>query len=90
VIEHDDSPFSLYGLTPPPVPNLGAMRAAARAIRESSPGLTIDVLAARSGLSRNAVLNLLNGQRDGGITSWHHLAHGLDVSLADLVKHLDN
>jgi hypothetical protein len=84
----DRGEFSLYGLEPPPDPDLEAMRAAARRIRESSPGLTIEVLAARSGLSRNAVLNLLNGHRDGGIASWYRLAHGLNVPLTDLVVHL--
>jgi transcriptional regulator with XRE-family HTH domain len=51
--------------------------------------MTIDLLAARSGLSRNAVLNLLNGDRGGALTSWYHLAYGLGIPLSDLVIYLD-
>lgn len=87
---HDHGKATIYGLQPPPEPNLAALREAARAIREATPGLTIDVLAARSGLSRNAVLNLLNGSRDGGLTSWYLLAHGLGVPFSDLARYLDD
>ena len=84
-----DGEAAKYGLEPPPEPNLEALRVAARAIRESHPGLTIDALAARSGLSRNTVLNLLNGTREGTLASWYLLAYGLGVSLPELVAHLD-
>jgi len=85
-----DNRLTLYGLEPPPRPDLDALRAAARAIRESKPGLTLDVLAARSGMSRNTVLNLLNGSRDGTLESWYLLAHGLGVRFSDLMAYLDN
>jgi len=88
-MNQQDKKLSIYGLEPPPEPNLEALRTAARAIRESRPGLTIDVLAARSGLSRNTVLNLLNGTREGTLASWYLLAYGLGVSLPELVAHLD-
>jgi len=90
MMNQNDEKFSIYGLEPPPVPNMEALRVAARAIRQSHPGLTIDALAARSGLSRNTVLYLLNGTREGTLASWYLLAYGLGVSLPELVAHLDD
>jgi len=89
-MNQSDDKLTMYGLEPPPSPNLEALRVAARAIKESRPGLTLDVLAARSGMSRNTVINLLTGARDGNLSSWYLLAHGLGVSLSDLVTHLDD
>jgi len=90
MMDHNHDAPSMYGLQPPPTPNLEALRAASRAIRESQPGLTIDVLAARSGMSRNSVINLLNGGRGGTLESWYLLAYGLGVRLSELVEHLDS
>jgi len=88
MMNQQDEKLSIYGLEPPPVPDMEALRVAARAFRQSRPGLTIDVLAARSGLSRNTVLNLLNGTREGTLASWYLLAHGLGIPLSELVSHL--
>jgi transcriptional regulator with XRE-family HTH domain len=64
-------------------PDFRLLRAAARAARDRS-GLTIDQVAARSGLSRDAVLDLLNCPDEGRVRSWWRLARGLWVEFAEL------
>jgi transcriptional regulator with XRE-family HTH domain len=71
----------------PPVPNFAALRDAARQAREDR-GYTVEQLAERANLSRDGVLDLLNGPAEGRIHSWWRLAWALDVEFSDLVATL--
>lgn len=69
-------------------PNLEAMREAFR-LRRAKLGLTIDQVAAASGLDRRQVLRIANGEVRGTMGDWWRLARAVQVPLADLVPFLD-
>lgn len=67
------------------------LRDRAREIKEEK-GLSIHDLVMASGLSRTAVLDMLNGRgrvNTGRIDTWWALASALDVTLGDLMSSLD-
>ena len=87
-VKRHATPTDLYGaLVPPPEPNFEALHRAARNARHDA-GLTLEEVAARSGLHRISVVNLELGKTKGNLKSWHQLAHGLGVDIGDLVRHL--
>ncbi|ROS56579.1 helix-turn-helix transcriptional regulator [Frigoribacterium sp. PhB118] len=51
-------------------------------------GLSYDVVAERSGIARRTVQRLENGEREGQLRTWFHLANAVDLSFEDLVRHL--
>ena len=80
------------GLNPPPPLPIDALRAEARRIK-ADKGLSIDDVMMRSGLSRTATLDLLNGRGRiacGRLDTWWALAWALGVPLSDLVRVFDD
>lgn len=79
------------GLTPPPLLNIDCLRAKARQVK-AEKGLSIQDLVMASGLSRTAVLDMLNGRgriSQGRIDSWWALAWALGVPFGELMGSLD-
>ena len=80
------------GMCPPmPIP-LGRLRAAVQAARAEKE-LSINDLVMRSGLSRTAVLDLLNGRgriTSGRLDTWWALAWALEIPMGELMSALDN
>ncbi|TWX34138.1 helix-turn-helix transcriptional regulator [Frigoribacterium sp. ACAM 257] len=56
--------------------------------RRKSEGLTYDVVAERSGIARRTVQRLENGEREGNIKTWFHLANAVGIDLPRLSKSL--
>lgn len=56
--------------------------------RRKSEGLTYDVVAERSGIARRTVQRLENGEREGNIKTWFHLANAVGLGLPELSKSL--
>jgi transcriptional regulator with XRE-family HTH domain len=80
-----------HGLSPPPVADVERLRAKARAIKEEK-GLSIQDLVMASGLSRTAVMDMLNGRGRivvGRIDTWWALAWALGVPFGELMGVLD-
>jgi len=80
------------GLNPPPPLPIDALRAAVRQLR-ADKGLSVDDVMMRSGLSRTAVMDLLNGRGRiacGRLDTWWALAWALGVPLCDLLRVLDD
>jgi transcriptional regulator with XRE-family HTH domain len=70
---------------------MGRLRALARATRVER-GLSVNDLVMRSGLSRTAVLDLLNGRgriECGRLDTWWALAWALDMPIGTLMAALD-
>ena len=79
------------GLNPPPALPIDLLRAEARRIK-AEKGLSIDDVMMRSGLSRTATLDLLNGRGRiacGRLDTWWALAWALGVTISDLMRVLD-
>lgn len=57
--------------------------------RRIEAGLTHEMLAHRSGLSRSAVIRMEHGESAGSMLGWWAIARGLDLRLADFVGVLD-
>lgn len=72
-----------------PRPNLAAMQAAFRE-RRARLGLTIDEVAARSGIDRRDVLRLANGEVRGSISAWWAIARAVETPLSELSERLDD
>ncbi|MGC0344377.1 helix-turn-helix transcriptional regulator [Streptomyces sp. SLBN-8D4] len=68
----------------PPDPDLAALRVTLARLR-GERGWTFDELAERSGLARRTLIDLEHGRAAGTITTWHALAHALDVSIEELL-----
>jgi len=80
------------GLNPPPQLDVERLRARARKLKEAR-GLSIQDLVMASGLSRTAVLDMLNGRgriTKGRIDSWWALAWALEVPFGELMSALDD
>ncbi|ATW46703.1 helix-turn-helix transcriptional regulator [Streptomyces peucetius] len=71
----------------PPDPNLTALHLELARLR-GERGWTYDELARRSGLSRRTLIEIEQGRTIGSITTWHTLAHALDVPLEQLFRAL--
>jgi transcriptional regulator with XRE-family HTH domain len=71
----------------PPDPNLTALRIEVARLRHAR-GWTFDELADRSGLSRRTLIDLEHGRTTGTVTTWHALAHALDVPVHRLLDTL--
>ncbi|MFF0746396.1 helix-turn-helix transcriptional regulator [Streptomyces sp. NPDC004111] len=71
----------------PPEPNLAALRVEVARLRNAR-GWTFDELAERSGLSRRTLIDLEHGRTTGTVTTWHALAHALDVPVRQLLDTL--
>jgi transcriptional regulator with XRE-family HTH domain len=67
-----------------PDPDLTALRVTLARLRNNR-GWTFDELADRSGLARRTVIDLEHGRGAGNITTWHALAHALDVPIGELL-----
>lgn len=79
------------GLVPPPPADLARLRALARRIKDERR-LSIQHLVMASGLSRTAVMDMLNGRgriAAGRIDSWWALAWALGVPFGELMGSLD-
>ncbi|HMR48482.1 MAG TPA: helix-turn-helix transcriptional regulator [Arachnia sp.] len=79
------------GLNPPAPIDVERLRARARQIKESK-GLSIQDLVMASGLSRTAVLDMLNGRGRvaiGRVDTWWALAWALEVPFSELMRSLD-
>jgi transcriptional regulator with XRE-family HTH domain len=83
------SPGHLPGSRDVTSPNLAAARAALNHYREQHK-ITVDQIAADSGLARQTVLNLLLGHHEGTLTAWFKLAQGLDLPFAAIAELLDD
>ncbi|ALV48003.1 helix-turn-helix transcriptional regulator [Streptomyces althioticus] len=68
----------------PPDPDLTALRVHLARLR-AERGWTFDELARRSGLARRTLIDLEHGRTTGSVTTWHSIAHALDVPLEDLL-----
>lgn len=87
-VAHPEPP----GLRPPPPIPISRLRGVVRALRVEK-GLSINDVMMRSGLSRTATLDLLNGRGRiacGRLDSWWALAWALEVPLSQLVAALDD
>ncbi|WP_108999032.1 helix-turn-helix transcriptional regulator [Streptomyces rishiriensis] len=71
----------------PPDPDFNALRIELARLR-GERGWTFDELASRSGLARRTLIDLEHGRTTGSLTTWHTLAHTLDVSLENLMGSL--
>jgi len=81
----------LPGLTPPPSLDVARLRAKARQVKDAK-GLSIQDLVMASGLSRTAILDMLNGRgriATGRIDTWWALAWALGVPFSELMSSLD-
>ncbi|MDX2647510.1 helix-turn-helix transcriptional regulator [Streptomyces sp. PA03-1a] len=67
-------------ITPPPDPNLDALRQELSRLR-AERGWTYDELAARTGLSRRTLIEIEQGRTIGTLATWHALAHALGAPL---------
>jgi len=79
------------GLNPPPPLDIDRLRETARQIKIAK-GLSIQDLVMASGLSRTAVLDMLNGRgriSRGRIDSWWALAWALGIPFGELMGSLD-
>ena len=79
------------GINPPPPLPIDALRAEINKLRTKQQ-LSINNLVMRSGLSRTAVLDLLNGRGrivTGRLDTWWALAWALDVPFGRLMAALD-
>ncbi|WP_460784501.1 helix-turn-helix transcriptional regulator [Microbacterium tumbae] len=78
-------------------PNFPALRAHLAHLRHER-GWSYDELAARSGVGRSTLVTLESGKSrrnpnkpatTGTLTTWFHIARAFEISLGDLVGHLD-
>ncbi|MDR2381097.1 MAG: helix-turn-helix transcriptional regulator [Bifidobacteriaceae bacterium] len=79
------------GLVPPPPIPIRRLRTAAQGARATT-GLSINDLVMASGLSRTAVLDLLNGRgriASGRLDTWWALAWALNMPMGSLMASLD-
>lgn len=79
------------GFNPPAPIDVERLRARARQIKENK-GLSIQDLVMASGLSRTAVLDMLNGRGRvaiGRVDTWWALAWALEVPFSELMQSLD-
>lgn len=79
------------GFNPPAPINVERLRARARQIKENK-GLSIQDLVMASGLSRTAVLDMLNGRGRvaiGRVDTWWALAWALEVPFSELMQSLE-
>ncbi len=74
---------------PSAVPNFGALRSEFRR-RRSDAGLTYDALAEKTGVSRRTLISIENGQSNGSVETWYHIAGALGVSVSELMNMLDS
>jgi transcriptional regulator with XRE-family HTH domain len=51
--------------------------------------MSYDALAERSGVSRRTLISVENGQSNGSVETWYHIAEALSVSLSDLMAALN-
>jgi len=97
---HDESPSGPLhassteapGLNPPPPLPIEHLREIVRRAR-AERGLSINDVMMRSGLSRTATLDLLNGRGRiacGRLDTWWALAWSLDVPLSELLRELED
>lgn len=80
------------GFNPPGPIDVERLRARARQIKESK-GLSIQDLVMASGLSRTAVLDMLNGRGRvaiGRVDTWWALAWALEVPFSELMRSLED
>jgi putative transcriptional regulator len=56
--------------------------------RRKSEGLSYDLVAERSGIARRTVQRLENGEREGNLKSWFHLANAVGMDLPELTRAL--
>ncbi|MGQ4334799.1 helix-turn-helix transcriptional regulator [Streptomyces hayashii] len=68
----------------PPDPDRDALRVTLARLRNER-GRTFDELADRSGLARRTLIDLEHGRAAGTVTTWHALAHALDVPIEQLL-----
>jgi transcriptional regulator with XRE-family HTH domain len=69
------------------VPNFGALRSEFRR-RRSDAGLTFDALAEKTGVSRRTLISIENGQSNGSVETWYHIAGALDIDMSELMRSL--
>ncbi|GLW58889.1 helix-turn-helix transcriptional regulator [Kitasatospora phosalacinea] len=74
-------------ITPPPDPNLAALRLELARLR-AGRGWTYDQLAEHSGLSRRTLIEIEQGRTIGTLATWHAIAHAFDLPLGDLTARL--
>jgi len=87
---HPDSAL-LPGFNPPPSPDISKLRARVKDIK-AERDYSIQDLVMASGLSRTAVMDLLNGRGRiavGRIDTWWALAWALDIPFGELMGTLD-
>ncbi|WP_029090392.1 helix-turn-helix transcriptional regulator [Brevibacterium album] len=68
-----------------PEPDLSQLRVIFNRARHDA-GLTYDQLAARSGLSRQTLINLSQGRHYGDLQTWLRLSATFEVGLDDLLS----
>lgn len=71
-------------ISPPPSPDLTALRGSFNTARAAS-GMTFDRLADASGLSRRTLLNIFSGSTTGDLKTWLILSRVWGVPLDDLM-----
>ncbi|MFD5081702.1 helix-turn-helix transcriptional regulator [Kitasatospora sp. NPDC058406] len=74
-------------ITPPPEPNLTALRHKLARLRDRR-GWSYDQLAAQSGLSRRTLIEIEAGRTIGTLATWHALAHAFDIPFGGLTASL--
>ena len=57
-------------------------------VRRKSEGLSYEVVAERSGIARRTVQRLENGEREGNLKTWFHLANAVGLDLPELSRAL--
>jgi DNA-binding XRE family transcriptional regulator len=72
---------------PSAVPNFGALRSEFRR-RRNDAGLTYDALAEMTGVSRRTLISIENGQSNGSVETWYHIARALGINMSDLMSSL--
>lgn len=53
-------------------------------------GVTFPALVEVTGISRDQLIRMLNGKRNGSVSNWYYLAQALDLPFGDLMAHLDD
>ena len=81
-----------FGLVPPPSFDIAKLRTRVRQIKDDKQ-ISINDLVISSGLSRTAIMDMLNGRGRiavGRIDTWWALAWALEVPFGELMGVLDN